>query len=494
MDLFPAIDLRGGKVVRLLRGLDTDRTEYSSDPASVLENYAKAGVRWTHVVDLDAAFGEPRQLELLRSLVALPGRPRLQIGGGLRDAEAVRETLQLGVERVVIGSMVTRDFETFARLVHEFPGRVVPALDIQGSTVRVDGWREEADGWNELADRLLGFPCPAVLVTDISRDGVLGGPNIELARQVSLRSGIPGLVSGGVGSVGDLEAAARVPEVGGVVLGKALYEGTIELEDAVRAAAATGLTSRIIPCLDVSAGRVVKGIRFLDLRDMGDPAEAARRYDEQGADELVFLDVSATPDGRETQREWVTAVAREVFVPLTVGGGVRSVEDARKLLLAGADKVAVNSAAVSRPELLTELADRFGRQCVVLSVDARRCAAEPMRWEVCTHGGRQGTGLDVLEWVAQGVDKGAGEILLTSMDGDGTKDGYDLDLLREVTSRVSIPVIASGGAGHVGHLAEGLEAGAAAVLAASIFHLGELTVGEVKEELAQKGFSVREIA
>jgi cyclase len=256
--------------------------------------------------------------------------------------------------------------------------------------------------------------------------------------------------------------------------------------------AATGLARRIIPCLDVSAGRVVKGVRFTNLVDQGDPAESALRYDQQGADELVFLDITAAPERRDTDLEWVRRTAEQVFIPLTVGGGVRTVEDARNLLLAGADKVGTNTAAVARPELLRELAERFGSQCVVLSVDARRRTPEEGGgWEVVTHGGRKGTGWDAIEWIQRGVELGAGELLLTSIDSDGTKAGYDLELLRAASAAVAVPVIASGGAGTLDHMADALAAGAAAVLAASIFHQGTYTVGEVKTELARRGFPMR---
>jgi cyclase len=256
----------------------------------------------------------------------------------------------------------------------------------------------------------------------------------------------------------------------------------------------TGLTRRVIPCLDVASGRVVKGVRFLDLRDAGDPAAAARRYAAEGADELVFLDVRAAPEARATDLAWVERVAEQVFIPLTVGGGVRSVEDARALLLAGADKVAVNSAAVERPALLAELARRFGSQCVVLAVDARR---RPGRedgggWEVVTHGARRPTDREAIAWIREAVELGAGEVLLTSIDGDGTLRGYDLDLVRAAAGAVSVPVIASGGAGAPEHLAAALAAGAAAVLAASIFHDGTYSIGEVKRVLAARGQPVRE--
>lgn len=253
----------------------------------------------------------------------------------------------------------------------------------------------------------------------------------------------------------------------------------------------SGLTRRIIPCLDVSAGRVVKGVRFQDLRDQGEPSEIALGYDRQGADEIVFLDITAAPESRGTDLEWVRRTAEQVFIPLTVGGGIREVEDARQLLLAGADKTAVNTAAVARPELLSELAERFGSQCVVLSVDARRRAGG---WEVVTHGGRTAVGWDALEWIRRGVALGAGEILLTSIDSDGTKEGYDLELLRAASEAVEVPLIASGGAGTLDHMAEALAAGAAAVLAASIFHQGTFTVAQVKERLAELGFAMRQEA
>jgi cyclase len=245
---------------------------------------------------------------------------------------------------------------------------------------------------------------------------------------------------------------------------------------------------------------VVKGVRFEHLRDVGDPAEAALAYAEQGADEIVFLDITAVPERRATDLDWVRRTAERVFVPLTVGGGVRSVDDARALLAAGADKVAINTAAVDRPELIGELARRFGRQCVVLSVDARRRSpgdgsaggAEPAGWEVVIAGGRRPTGLDALAWIAEGVERGAGELLLTSIDGDGTGEGYDLELLRAVAGAVAVPVIASGGAGEPAHFADALTEGRAdAVLAASRWHDGELTIREVKEHLADRGIPMR---
>ena len=251
---------------------------------------------------------------------------------------------------------------------------------------------------------------------------------------------------------------------------------------------------RVIPCLDVNAGRVVKGVNFENLRDAGDPCELARRYDAAGADEVTFLDVSASSEGRATTLEIVSRTAEEVFVPLTVGGGVRSVTDVDTLLRAGADKVGVNTAAIARPELIAEIADRFGAQVLVLSVDARRCppgVETESGYEVTTHGGRRGTGIDAVEWAVRGADSGAGEILLNSMDADGTTAGFDLEMLGDVRSRVHIPLIASGGAGRPEDFVLAAQAGADAVLAASVFHYGTLTIKQVKDSLRQAGVETR---
>jgi cyclase len=254
-----------------------------------------------------------------------------------------------------------------------------------------------------------------------------------------------------------------------------------------------GLAKRIIPCLDVTAGRVVKGVNFVNLRDAGDPVEIARRYDEQGADELTFLDITATSDNRDLILHIIEDVAAQVFIPLTVGGGVRAVEDVRRLLHAGADKVSINTAAVFNPQLVKDCTDRFGSQCIVVAIDAKQTVwgANP-KWEIFTHGGRKPTGLDALEWARKMEELGAGEILLTSMDRDGAKIGFDLNLTRAIVDAVNIPVIASGGVGNLRHMADGVKIGGAdAVLAASIFHFGEYTVEQCKHFMAEQGIEVR---
>jgi len=255
-----------------------------------------------------------------------------------------------------------------------------------------------------------------------------------------------------------------------------------------------GLAKRIIPCLDVDAGRVVKGVKFIDIRDAGDPVEVARRYDEQGADELAFLDITASSDNREIMEHVVEAVASQVFIPLTVGGGIRTLDDIRRMLNAGADKVSINTAAVKNPEFVRAASTRFGSQCIVVAIDAKQTgfAPGPLAWEVFTHGGRNKTGLDAVEWAIRMAHLGAGEILLTSMDRDGTRNGFDLDLTRAVSDAVNIPVIASGGVGTLQHLADGIIQGKAdAVLAASIFHFGEYTILEAKQVMEKNHIEMR---
>ncbi len=328
------------------------------------------------------------------------------------------------------------------------------------------------------------------------------------------------IFSGGIGSRSDLETLASLRRelalegLTGVIVGTALYEGRFtvaEAQEALGGLSGSGYGGRVhykrvIPCLDVDGGRVVKGVEFLDIRDAGDPVELAAHYDREGADEVVFLDITATHEKRDTIAKLARSTADEVFVPFTIGGGIRSVEDAQAVLDAGADKVSVNSAALQRPELLNELAEVFGAQCVVLAIDAKRNLpapeggaadgrdgdGDPGGWQAYLAGGRTPTGLDVVAWASEGVERGAGEILLTSMDRDGTNDGYDLALTAAVSEAVSVPVIASGGAGELEHLVSALQAGADAVLCASIFHYGRHTVGEAKAYLAAAGIPVRE--
>ena len=352
--------------------------------------------------------------------------------------------------------------------------------------VAVAGWAEETEiGVVELARRFEDCGVAAIIHTDIARDGALGGVDAAATAALARQIGIPVIASGGVASLADLAAlkAHEADGIAGVICGRALYDGRIDPRGGIApdGRGAGMLKMRVIPCLDVKDGRVVKGVNFVDLVDAGDPVAQARFYDREGADELCFLDITASHEGRDTLYDVVRRTAEQCFMPLTVGGGVRTVEDIRRLLLAGADKVSINTAAVARPEFVREAAQKFGSQCIVAAIDAKRVGARAETGAVFTHGGRRPTGIDAVEWACRLVDYGAGEILLTSMDRDGTKSGFDIALTRAVADAVRVPVIASGGVGTLDHLVEGIRDGhATAVLAASIFHFGTFRIGEAK--------------
>ena len=461
MIVFPAIDLKGGQVVRLAEGDMARATVYGDDPAAQAMLFADAGSQYLHVVDLDGAFaGEAVNRAAVEGILKVfPGH--VQLGGGIRNPIAVDGWFDLGVSRVVIGTAALKDPQFVKDMAREFPGGIVVAVDAKDGMVATEGWAAE-----RLQHRCDARSCAQHPVAgDRERRG-------EGHRRYS---------------------DAEDPRGG-------RDRGRDHRPRTVRGAARSGggycdggsmtVRVRVIPCLDVRDGRVVKGVNFVDLRDAGDPVEQARAYDKAGADELCFLDISATHEGRGTLLDVVARTAEVCFMPLTVGGGVRTPEDARALLLAGADKVAVNSAAVARPELVRDIAERFGAQCVVGSVDARRVA--PGKWEIFTHGGRRPTGIDALAHAETLAKLGAGELLVTSMDGDGTQAGYDLALTRAIADAVPVPVIASGGVGTLDHLVAGVREGhASAVLAASIFHFGTHSVAEAHAALRAAGIPAR---
>lgn len=504
MIIIPAVDLLGGRCVRLTQGRYDAQTVYADDPAAVAREWARQGAERIHVVDLDGARdGRPVNIEAVRAICAAVSVP-VQMGGGIRSLADLETVFSAGVRWAILGTKAIRDEDFLDAVLARYPDRILISLDVREGRLAVSGWLDTAGPpLDEFAARLARAGVRQVVVTDISRDGTLGGVNAGLVAEVAAH-GLAVIAAGGVSSVDDvLRLRALGPGVAGAVVGKALYTGKLSLAAAIEAGrgrpgepaggpgtGGKGLARRIIPCLDVKDGRVVKGVSFVNLRDAGDPVELAAAYDAAGADELCFLDISASHEGRRTLLSVVERVAAGVFIPMTVGGGIGSVEEIRSVLLAGADKVSINSAAVREPELIRQAARRFGSQCIVLAVDARR--AGPGRWEVYTHGGRRPTGLDAVEWARRGADLGAGEILLTSMDADGTKAGYDLELTARVSEAVGVPVIASGGAGELQHLLDVLTVGKAdAALAASIFHYGRHTVGEAKAYLARRGVPVR---
>ncbi|HVT44374.1 MAG TPA: imidazole glycerol phosphate synthase subunit HisF [Thermoanaerobaculia bacterium] len=487
-EVIPSIDILDGEVVRLLKGDYARATRYGSAADVVARWNAPEGTR-VHVVDLTGAKeGTFRLGGLVRELSS---RYRVQVGGGLRSVDQAAAAIEAGADRVVIGTMAVVEPETLRALAGRVGGgRIVVALDLLNGAIRISGWtRSTSLSLEDALRQIENAGIREVLVTDISRDGAMSGPSFELYRRLSGLTSLRIIASGGVSRASDLTALARGGAVSGAIIGRALQEGVLPYEDAVSAVTAHQLPVRIVPCLDVRGGRVVKGTRFVDIRDAGDPVECVRRYEAEGADEIVMLDISATEEERATSMDTVKRIADQLFIPLTIGGGVRSVEGFRSLLRAGADRVAINTAAVTDPQLISRCAAEFGVQAVVLACDAKRAAE---RWEVVTRSGSTGTGLDAVGWCRRAAELGAGEILLTSIDGDGTADGYDNALLRAVTGAIDLPVIASGGAGRLEHFREAIETGgASAVLAASLFHDLKMTIGEVKRFLASSGIEVR---
>jgi cyclase len=486
MDVIPALDLLQGRAVRLERGDFTRVTNYG-DPERVLDSLDVPRGSRLHVVDLEASrSGRPVETDIVRRLARRD--LRVQAGGGIRSVADARRWIDCGAEKVVVGTVTADSPDVLRAIVADLgAARVIAAVDVRDGVVRVAGW--ERDARRSLAEVLAvvaGAGIEEVLVTDIARDGVMCGPSFATYR--ALPPNLHVIASGGVTTVSDVVSLARIGNVSGCVIGKALLDGRLSLAEArCRVATPNAIPERVIPCLDVRDGRVVKGVNFVNIRDTGDPVECATRYEGEGADELVILDISATDHGRDTALETVRRVAGALFIPLTVGGGVRTIEDFRALLRAGADRVAINTAAIRDPQLIADCAREFGVQAVVLSCDARER-------EVMVRSGKEPTGIDAVEWCRRAESLGAGEILLTSVDRDGTNSGFDIALLRAVSSAVKIGVIASGGAGALEHFRDAIESGGArAVLAASLFHDRRISIGEVKEFLAKEGIPVRDV-
>ena len=502
MILFPAIDLKDGECVRLELGDMDQATVFNEDPAGQARKFAEQGFEWLHLVDLNGAFeGRPVNAEAVDAILKAVDLP-VQLGGGIRNLDMIERWLAKGIRRVILGTIAVRDPGLVKRACKAFPGCIAVGIDARGGRVAIEGWAETSSlQAGELAARFEDAGVAAIIYTDIDRDGVLKGINIEATLDLASSTSIPIIASGGLASIEDISRLLQpdCARLEGVISGRALYDGRLDAVAAPRSHTplqkrCVMLKARVIPCLDVKDGRVVKGVNFVDLRDAGDPVEIAKAYDAAGADELCFLDITASHEDRGIILDVVRHTAEQCFMPLTVGGGVRTVDDIRRLLLAGADKVSINTAAVNDRQFVRQAAEKFGSQCIVVAIDAKRASPpdESPRWEIFTHGGREAAGIDAVEFAREVVALGAGEILLTSMDRDGTGDGFDVALTRAVSDAVSVPVIASGGVGNLDHMAEGIIAGGAtAVLAASIFHFGTYSIGQAKDHMAACGVPVR---
>ncbi|MDD5055284.1 MAG: imidazole glycerol phosphate synthase subunit HisF [Candidatus Peribacteraceae bacterium] len=514
--IIPAIDILDGTVVRLKQG-DFDRvTLFETDPLALAKKFEADGAQALHLVNLCGAKSgriDDAFITLVRS-IASETSLSIQVGGGIRTLKDIARLLDAGADNVVLGTVILTD-PGFLRAAIDLFGqnRILAALDTLDGIVRIRGWQEtSAIPIDDACRSVQASRCSRILVTDIDKDGMERGPNVELYRKLS--KSFPELsitASGGIGTPDDCRILADAGCTGAIV-GKALVSEKRSFKEfsasSIRIisdsmpsvscrinSAANGINTtktlaiRIIPCLDIDNGRVVKGTAFQNLRDAGDPIELAKRYCAEGADELVFLDITATSDNRKTMIDLVSLVADAVNIPFTVGGGVRSVNDARALLNAGADKVAVNSAAVRNPTLLSAMAQKLGSANTVCAIDAKRKGTS---WVVLVRGGRDDTGIDAIAWAKKAAERGAGELLVTSFDRDGTGEGFDVELLSTIKQVVKVPVIASGGGKSLRSFVDAVKIGRAdAVLAASVFHFGALSIADVKNALSAASFPIR---
>lgn len=478
MLIIPAIDIIDGKCVRLTQGDYSTVKDYFSDPLDVAQKFKNKGFSFLHVIDLDGA--KNGCLVNTDIVLKIAKEIDIQTGGGIRKYEDAAKLLNGGVKKVIIGTSVFENPRLVQDLIRDFGSdRVIVSIDIKNGKIMTKGW-EKSSGFclAEVLEKLKSLGVTEVIFTDVERDGMLDGVDFEFVKEVVGGCGFKVTIAGGVSGKNDIE---KLSELGvyGCVVGKAFYEGFM----------VNNLAKRIIPCMDIKNGRVVKGVNFTGLKDAGDPVELGKYYSANGADELVFLDIMATCEDRETLYDLVKRIAENINIPFTVGGGVKSLSDIRMLLKSGADKVSIGSFAIKNPDFIKEASRQFGSQCIVISLDPKRVNGY---WKLFVNGGRAETAVDAVEFAKQMEKYGAGELLVNSLDRDGTKNGYDLELLKAITGAVNIPVIASSGAGTKEDFLEAFRvANVDAVLAASLFHYGEITIPELKQYLNQKGITVR---
>ncbi len=488
IELIPAIDIINGQCVRLTQGNYKKKKIYNTEPVEIAKQLEALGYKRLHVVDLDGAKSHHIVNEKVLRDITQNTNLKVDFGGGIKTQEDIDKAFTNGASMVTIGSIAISHPELFSQwLKHYGSHRIILGADIRHGKISIHGWQDNSEiDLFAFLDRYICQGVTQVLCTEISKDGTLTGPAFELYADIMQRYPTLHLIaSGGVSSSEDIQ---RLNSLGvpSVVFGKALYEGRI---DPQKLFIPKGITKRIIPCLDVKNGQTVKGTNFVNLRNVGDPVALGKEYSIAGADELVYLDITASSEGRKTFTELVTHIASEINIPFTVGGGINQLEDVERLLYAGADKISINSAAVYRPQLINEITEKFGTQVCVCAIDAQY---DGKQWICYTKGGRERTELRLFDWAREVQDRGAGEILFTSMNHDGVKDGFAVEAIAQLTDLLSIPVIASGGAGTFQHFKDVfIEGNADAALAASVFHFGEINISELKQYLNNQHINVR---
>jgi len=483
MEIIPAIDIINGKCVRLTQGDYSKKTIYSDDPVEMAIKMESMGFNRLHLVDLDgAAAGKIVNLNVLKA-ISQKTSLIIDFGGGIKSTEDALLALESGASMITAGSIAVNNKPLVKEWIRMFGAdKIILGADVQNREIMINGWKKPTGiDLFDFLEEYLKTGIRKVICTDIARDGMMSGTAEKLYTEILKKiPGIELIASGGGSSETEIVKLEKMG-LSGAIIGKAFYEGKINFKN--------NLTKRIIPCLDIKNGRTVKGINFLNLVDAGDPVEMGKLYSREGADELVFLDITATNENRKTLVSLVKRIAENLDIPFTVGGGISSVQDVDMLLCAGADKVSINSAACRDPEIITTLAKKFGSQCVVVAIDTKNSGG---KWNVYTHGGTRETELETVRWAKEINSRGGGEILLTSMNNDGTKNGFACDITAKVSESVGIPVIASGGAGKKEHFLEVFRKGKAdAALAASVFHFGEISLIDLKRYLAASGLQIR---
>jgi len=486
MLIIPAIDIIGGKCVRLTRGDYSKVKNYDRDPVEVAKEFKAKGFPILHVIDLEGAKeGKPKNFKKIAEIARKTGL-EIQVGGGIRTFKDAEKILNNGMKKVILGTSALENLSLIKKLIQTFGAdRIIVSLDTKDGIIMIKGWTKPSDlTLKQALNQLKKTGLKTLIFTDIEQDGTLRGINPKNIKKV-LNKGFEIIVAGGVASMEDIEQLEKL-KVYGCVIGKAMYEAS-------QISATSNLAKRIIPCMDIKEGRVVKGTNFMNLKDAGDPVELAKYYSEMGADELVFLDIMATVEKRETLYQLVRKISENINIPFTVGGGIKSLEDIKTLLNNGADKISVGSYAVENPAFIKQAAREFGSQCIVISVDPKAVTSRGNgKWEVFTKGGRTNTGLDAIEFAKQMEASGAGELLVNSLDRDGTKNGYDIALLKAITSAVNIPVIASSGAGSKEDFLDVFkETNVDGALAASLFHYGIIKIPELKKYLLKNNVTIR---
>lgn len=488
MEIIPAIDIIRGKCVRLIKGNFFSEKIYSSNPLKIAKSFQKIGIRKLHLIDLDGAkSGKIKNWPIIKK-IAKDTNLSIEFGGGIRTEKDIKKLLNLGIDRIIIGSLVIKEPKIFKKILKKFGEKIIVGVDVKNNEIHYRGWQERSKkNLYIFLKNLVKLGVKTIICTDICRDGMLKGPNLSLYKK--LIKNFPKLKIIASGGIRDEKDIGRLFTIGvaGVIIGKAIYEKKISLDDLK-----SMMPKKIIPCLDCKIWKgkwsVVKGVKFEKLRFAGDPVKLAKKYSEERADELAMLDISASQEKRKPFFDLVEKVSKVIKIPLIVGGGISTLSDIEELLKSGADKISLNTSIVKNPQFLNKVVKKFGSKKIIVAIDTKKRAN---RWRVCILGGTKQTNLDAIKWAKEVEKRGAGELLPTSKDKDGTKKGYDIEFLRKLKENVSIPIIASGGAGKKEHFFGAFKkAEVNAVLAASLFHFGEIKIPELKKYLRKNKINV----